>query len=108
MAYEIVEGDLDPDMQITVLVNGLPLDLTTASLLQMRWQKPDATVVTVSLTAVSLANGQVKRVWAAGDTAQTGEHLARVLVTWASGEVQSFPSDGSYMRWEVNPQLQET
>jgi hypothetical protein len=102
--YEIIEGDLEPDLYLTILVNDEPEDIS-GSTVEMRWKKPDGTVETVSLTAVNLALGQVKRVWLEGDTDIVGWHKAQIIVTRPGGEVQTFPSDGSHFVWRVSEQL---
>ena len=101
MSYSLLVGDLEPDMRIDVLAGTVAADLTGAIDVSMHWKKPDGTEVDVALTAVSLASGQLKRVWAAGDTDIPGTHYGRVAVTMASGEVQSFPNDGSWIIWHV-------
>lgn len=105
MSYQIIKGDLEPDMLLTATVNDAPEVLTGALALQLRWKKPGGTVVTVDLTAVDLAAGQVKRVWLAGDTDEVGAHRGQIVVTRPNGEMQTFPSDGSYVIWIVHPQL---
>lgn len=105
MSYEIVKGDLEPDMQLNLTVNGAAKDISTAVSYQLRWKKPDGTVSTVALASVNLAQGQVKRVWVSGDTDLVGIHRGQVVVTWSGSEPQTFPSDGSYYYWYVHPQL---
>lgn len=96
MSFSLVVGDLEPDMTLTVSAS-----LTGASSYQLLWRKPDGTESTVSLTAVDLAAGQVKRVWVAGDTAMAGVHRGRVVVTWPSAQPQTFPNDGTWFIWYV-------
>jgi hypothetical protein len=99
--FELVAGDLEPDMPLTVTMNGEAVDLTDATSIVLHWLKPNGAVVDVTLTAVDLATGQVKRVWETGDSAQTGYHKARVKVTWDTGDVQTYPNDGSWLIWAV-------
>lgn len=103
MSFYLVAGDLEPDMPLTITMNNAVEPLTNALAIQMRWRKPDGTTSLVSLTAVDLAAGQVKRVWAEGDTDRVGTHFGRVVVTRSNGEVQTFPSDGSWFSWTVVP-----
>lgn len=105
MSYTIIEGDLEPDMGLTVYIDDAPAVLTGALVVELRWQKPDGTVSIVSLTTVNLAVGQVKRVWQAGDTDQVGYHKGQIRVTRSNGEYQTFPSDGSSYMWLVSPKL---
>lgn len=105
MAYSLVVGDLEPDMELTATVNDVAAVLTGALALNLRWKKPDNTISTVALTAVDLAVGKVKRVWVVGDTAQAGTHYGQIVVTKSNGELQTFPSDGSAFIWNVYPIL---
>lgn len=102
MSYNIVQYDLEPDLFLTASVNGDAEDLTGATALKLHWRKPDGTVSDVDLTAVTLATGQVKRVWVAGDTDMVGWHRGRIVVTRPTGENQTFPSDGSWFIWYVH------
>jgi hypothetical protein len=105
MSFEIVAGDLEPDMQLNITVNSVAKDISAAVSYQLRWRKPDGTVELVALDAVDLTTGRVKRVWEAGDTDQVGIHRGQVVVTWTGTEPQTFPSDGSFYYWFINPQL---
>jgi len=101
MAYSLIVGDLEPDMELQATENSVPKNLTTATAINMRWKKPDGTVSLVALTAVALATGTVKRVWALGDTDQVGTHYGRIVVIHANSELQTFPSDGSWFVWNI-------
>lgn len=98
---EWIAGDLEPDMPLTVAVDGIGQDITAATAITLHWVKPDGTIVDVALTAVNLLTGQVKRVWVADDTSIVGYHRGRVVITWPSGEPQTFPNDGSWYFWAV-------
>jgi NADPH-dependent ferric siderophore reductase len=98
---ELIEGDLEPDMDLAVTVNGIAQDITSATTITLHWLKPNGTVADVTLTAVDLTTGQVKRIWAAGDTSVVGYHRGRVVITWSTGEKQTFPNDGSWHLWVV-------
>lgn len=114
MSYSLVQGDLDPDMEIDVTAYDATLGdyvaatLTGALSIDLRWKKPDSTVSTVSLTAIDLPTGKVKRVWVAGDTDVVGTHYGQVVVTMAGGEIKTFPNDGSRIIWNVYPVLSTT
>ena len=99
--FEMIEGDLEPDMPLTVTVEGTAQDLTAATTIELYWVKPDGTMDTVELTEVDYELGQVKRVWEAGDSDVVGYHKARIKVTWSTGEVQHYPNDGSWVWWSV-------
>lgn len=106
MSYDIVQGDLEPPMDITVTENGGVKDLSESGLtFSMRWLLPDGTVTTKNLGAFNLPLGQLRCNWTAGDTDQTGIHEGQVLITDSGGNIETFPSDGSPLYWWVNPQL---
>ena len=107
MSYSLVQGDLEPDMEIdvTAVQGGAPVNLSGAIQLQLRWRKPDKTDSLVNLVAIDLVNGRVKRVWVTGDSDQIGLHKGQVVVTESNGEIATYPNDGSYVLWYVYPQL---
>lgn len=98
---ELIKGDTKPDLEFTITVDDVAQDLTTASTIELKWIKPDDTVETVSLTAVDLVNGEVKKVWTAGETDIVGYHRGRVVVTWSDDNIQTFPNDGSWYIWAI-------
>lgn len=97
MSYDIVQGDLEPDMPMTVSSS-----LVGATSVEMRWKKPSGELSTVSLVIISAAAGTVRRVWVAGDTEEVGKHQCRVVVTWPGSEPQTFPSDGNWAQWYIH------
>ena len=105
MAFHLIEGDLEPDLSIAIVVNDAAEDLTDATDFEMLWKQPDGSVSTVPLTAPDPLNGLLLRTWDAGDTDQVGDHYAQIVITRGNGETQTFPSDGSYVIWTVHPRL---
>lgn len=101
--FEIIKGDLEPDLPLTVSVDGVGQDLTSATSYTLHWLKPDGTTADVSLTPIALASGTLKRVWSSGDTNITGYHRARIVVVWPTAQPQTFPNDGSWYYWAVYP-----
>ncbi len=101
MAYSVTQGDLEPDMLITLAAPGAQAALATAQAVDLWWKKPDGTIVTVALVVVNATLYQLKRVWATGDTDIAGLHRGRVLVTASNGEVASDPNDGTHLLWWV-------
>ena len=99
--YSLVQGDLEPDMVITLAAPGALASLPTATAVNLYWKKPDGTIATVPLVVVNATTGQVKRVWAIGDTALAGLHRGIVQVTGANGEIASDPNDGTHLLWWV-------
>ena len=104
-SYGLVTGDLSPAMPIDVVGNGGAVDLSTSTAQVLRWLRPDGSLVTAALTAVSPVAGQLERVWSAGDTALIGTHYGQVVITNADSTTTTYPQDGSYYVWNVYPQL---
>jgi hypothetical protein len=96
-----VQGDLEPDMVMTVTAQGALAALATALSVQLRWKKPDGTTSMVTLTVVDVVNGIVKRVWQTGDTNITGLHRGQIVVTASNGETATSPADGTDILWMV-------
>lgn len=101
MSFNIVAGDLEPDLPLTCTMNDAVEPIDDALAYVMRWRKPDGTITDVALTAVDLENGQLKYAWQIGDTDDVGTHTGRVIVTRANGDRQTFPSDGKWFSWVV-------
>lgn len=101
MSYQIGQGDLAPDIIFEAGVNGAPENLSDALSYKLRWWKPSGSIVEVTITPLDLALGQFKRTWAPGDTDEIGTHSAKLIVTRGNGDQQTFPSDGSHLRWRV-------
>lgn len=92
-------------MPINVTEDGVAVDLSGVGVtVQLRWSRPDGTVTLETLTAVSAALGQFKKVWVAGDTDLVGVHRGQVVATTAGNPV-TYPSDGSALIWFVHKQL---
>ena len=101
MSYSIVQGDLSPNLSITIGIGDLVEPLSAAQAIKMHWIKPDGTEALVTLTAIDLPNGKLQYIWQAGDTTLTGVHQGRVIVTLSTGKPQSFPSDGTWIYWYI-------
>ena len=103
--YEITQGDLTPAMLIDLVDEGVAANVSDADApLFMRWHRPDGTYAEVAITNIDLNIGSVMHTWAAGETNIPGIHRAQVVVPKAAGD-ESFPGDGSYIRWYVHPKL---
>ncbi len=101
MSFSIRKGDLDPDLLISLKVNGAVEPLTDYVSFTMKWTKPDATVVTVSLVVSDSANGILRYQWVTGDTDIVGRHTAIVTGIHSDGDPQSFPTLGDAVTWAV-------
>jgi hypothetical protein len=109
MSYSVVQGDTAPAMVVTASVNGgaPPTNYfppgTTAT---MRWEKPSGAVVeALALDVVDLAAGTWSRTWEAGDTDEVGQHYGQLVVLRPDLTTETFPSNGDFMTWYVNPKL---
>lgn len=89
-APTLYAGDTAPALQMTAFTDGLRADLTTATALSMRWNRPDGTTATVPVIPVNTARGDVQHVWQPGETAQVGIHKAQIVATWPGGGTQTF------------------
>jgi hypothetical protein len=104
VSVSLVAGDLEPDLVVTLLLNGAPVaGLASAQSVSLVWRRPDGTAATVAMTVVDASAAQVRYTWASGDTSIAGTHQARVRVVHADGDPQTFPSDGSWFAWTVAP-----
>ena len=104
MSYSCIRGDLSQPMAMTITRDGAAVDLTLADTVQLHWIDPDDTVSLVELTVVDAPTGEVQRIWEAGDTDVVGTHFGQVVVT-TGGVVETFPNDGSFIIWDVYPQV---
>jgi len=104
--YEITQGDTGQAMLIDLQVDGVAEDVSDATgPLVFRWLKPDGTYSeSKAITNLNLVTGSIEIDWTSGDTDVPGTHRAQVMVPRPTGP-QSFPSDGSWYRWRVNPKL---
>ena len=103
MSLEYIQGDIPDDMILGVEVNGVAENIDDATQVNLHWVKPDDTETLVALIEEDFALGTVKRVWEAGDTDLAGAHRGRVVVTRSGGELNTFPTDGGWFYWWVNP-----
>lgn len=97
--FGIGQGDLLPDMEIEVNEGE---DISGASSIQLEVTRPDGEDVVWALTAVNLALGLVKHEWLAGETDIPGIYSAVVHLV-RGGDPQTFPADGTRLRWAVYP-----
>ncbi len=104
MSYELPRDDISPVMQLTVLLDGAPVDCSDADSVELRWVKPDGTVAVDDLTPVAAALGQFTMDWATGDTDQVGAHFGQVLVT-IDGVQETYPASGPPIIWWVYPKV---
>lgn len=105
MAFYLKKGDLEPDLVLTLLDTARnPVDLTNATAATLRWVTPDGTVVSRPAAFGVRTLGKVIYAWLAGDTDDVGEYGGEVVITWANGDPETFPSSGFFV-WEVTESL---
>ncbi len=112
MATTLIAGDLEPDLLLQLtetsdLGNGglQALDISDVISVQLRIRRPDGSNVVRTAAVDSGPLGRVRYQWVADDTVQVGQHRAQVVLTWANGEHQTVPSDGSAFLWNINAAL---
>lgn len=97
------KGDTQPTLdRILEDVNGVPVNLTGSTVMFVM-TRVGATTAKVNAEADIVGDatdGEVSYPWAAGDTDTEGEYDGEFQVTFAGGEVQTFPND-SYLRVKV-------
>lgn len=105
--YELVVGDLEPDLDLVVDVNGEPEDISDALAMELRVALPDQTFAVWALAPLDAVTGKVRHTWLAGETDVPGDYRAQIAVQRGNGEWQTFPSaKGAYVRWRINPTLE--
>ena len=87
MSINLRKGDLYPPL--TIDTNA---DVTGATSLEAKLRrKHQSSVMTKTLTATDPTNGVLQYAWVAGDTDVPGTYLVQAVVTFATGEIQTFP-----------------
>ena len=95
MAFFIKQNDTSPALQVTLKdANGSAIDLS-ASTVRFHMREIGATTAKVdaSATVSDADNGVVYYAWSAADTDTMGSFEAEFEVTFAGGEVESFPNN---------------
>lgn len=98
------KGDLKPDLEILCTDDGVPVDLTTATSVQVVCRREGATSALFTRTGTGSAVGIVTYAWQAGDTDTVGRLLFEVKVTWPSSKPQRFPPV-SYLAVDITDNL---
>lgn len=96
--FHIRNGDLLPAIEATLYRDDKVADLTNASGVTLLYRLNTGGIVTIKTAIFSgaLIDGKVKYSWLAGDTATIGLYEAYWLITYVSGEVESFPNNGFF------------
>lgn len=104
MSFDLVRGDLSPPMPVIITVDGTAYDTSGADTVQLRWVKPDGTVMLTNLTPVDATAGEYEMQWSGTDTDLIGPYVGEIVVT-TGGQQETFPSDGTKVIWFVNPSV---
>jgi hypothetical protein len=91
--YDLVAGDLQPAIQITL--EGLSAPIPTGALATFSMAQADGSVLVSGPAVVDdPVNGIVHYAWNPGDTAIAGVYRAQIAVAYPSGAgTQTWPSD---------------
>lgn len=93
--FYIKQNDTTPSLRATLMWSGSAVDLTGASVgFHMRDAYTGTVIIDSPATIVDAANGVVEYEWLPADTAVAGLYEGEFEVTFASGEVMTFPNDG--------------
>ncbi len=106
MSFSIKEGDLLPIFDDTLYdTDGSALDLTTATGVQLVYQRAgDSTATTKTAAIDGAATGEVSYSWTSGDTDTAGDYTFEWLVTFTGGKPRRFPSTG-HGSFKINRKL---
>lgn len=103
MGFHLKQGDRRPHFPAQLLNSeGTAEDLTGATTVQLKWTEPDGTARLEDMTVTNATEGRVLYAWQVGDTDEPGRYQAEIVVTWPTGEPQTFPAQG-YFSWFVHP-----
>lgn len=106
MAFIIKQGDTSPSLTARlVTADNQPANLAGASVIfHFRKTRGGASAISASAAIVDAATGSVRYDWQAGDTANFGEFEGEFEVTYADGNIETFPNEG-YIDISVSEQI---
>ena len=100
----IKRNDTSPKLALTLQdVNGAPVNISGATCRLYMREMRSTTLVVAGATMDNLQTlegeeivneGQVEYEWEVGDIPEAGGYYAEVEVTFAAGEIETFPNDG--------------
>jgi len=98
MAFTMKTGDTAPILQATFTdANGSAVSITGATVKLIVANLAGSVVMNKSMSIFNGAGGIAEYEWQAGDTDTPGTYKVEFEVTYATGEVESFPNTGYEM-----------
>lgn len=94
--FFIAEGDTLPNLDAALFGGDQvePVELTGSTVEFKMWQLGGTVeVLARAATLLDATEGRVRHAWQAGDTDTPGVYLGRFVVTYPSGDTQTFPND---------------
>lgn len=102
--FTIKQGDTAPPYAAVLEVDGVPVDLTGATV-KFLMERNRANVVDAAAT-IGAGDGEVSYAWQEGDTDVPGTYLAEWEVTFSDDTIRTFPSNG-YSKIKVLREVDE-
>jgi hypothetical protein len=105
MSYDIVLGDLGPEMPITLQDDGGAFVLNTGTdTVFLHYNDPSGANHIVALEIIDAPTGACTRTWVAGDLPVIGAYIGQVKVLRSGDPTfpRSFPNAGDKIIWWCN------
>lgn len=102
--FKIKQNDTSPSI-LTQLLDGASaaVNITGATSVRFHMRQaadPKTVIIDEDATIVTAIDGTVRYDWDAADTATAGEYEAEFEITYATGEIETFPND-TYIKVSV-------
>lgn len=95
--FHIRAGNRLPAIECDLFEADKPADLTTVTLVELRYKpKTGGAVIVKTGEIVTASPGKVRYQWAAGDTNTAGVYLAAWRVTYSGGRSADYPNQGGF------------
>ncbi len=97
MAFSIKQNDTSPTLRANIQdYEGTNIDITGASVRLHIKEVGGSTLVIKDMTILDQETGLVQYDWVTGDTSQAGNFNAELQVTYADGEIETYPNNGYF------------
>lgn len=94
MTFVIKRGDLLPSMPVTLTDNDVPVNLSTATAIQVVGIRHGIKIIDFTYGSPGPANGLLTIQWPNNSTLLLGLILFEFVVTWPGAKPQTFPEEG--------------